>query len=314
MQNILCIRSDRFGEFILSLPAINLIKTNYPNSQLILLANKPNLELIRGISFIDRFIEYNDVCYSGYKGIKNLISLLKKNLIDCVVILNPKKEFHLAALLAGVKVRVGYDRKLGFCLNQKISDNKSQENKHEVEYNFDLVSLICPKAADQEMKFPIEKQTSIKFLDSFLDLNRDYIVIHPFSSNQAKQLDNSFWQELIEKILNKTSTPIALIGSLEDRNSDFEIPDTDRVKNLIGHLSLKNLACFLNYNCSAFIGLDSGPMHLAATLKLPVVGLFKTTNPKRWGPYATKSLVLQGSCAKDFLEQGEKIYNFLEIL
>ncbi len=42
-----------------------------------------------------------------------------------------------------------------------------------------------------------------------------------------------------------------------------------------------------------FIGGDTGPMHLAAALQVPVVGIFGPTNPARNGPYGTKSIVLR---------------------
>jgi heptosyltransferase I len=42
-----------------------------------------------------------------------------------------------------------------------------------------------------------------------------------------------------------------------------------------------------------FIGGDCGPLHLAAALRIPVVGIFGPTNPARNGPYGTRSIVLR---------------------
>jgi len=42
-----------------------------------------------------------------------------------------------------------------------------------------------------------------------------------------------------------------------------------------------------------FIGGDTGPMHLAAALNVPVVGIFGPTDPARNGPYGTRSIVLR---------------------
>jgi heptosyltransferase-1 len=44
-----------------------------------------------------------------------------------------------------------------------------------------------------------------------------------------------------------------------------------------------------------FIGGDTGPMHLAAALKIPVVAIFGPTNPARNGPFATQSIVLRSA-------------------
>jgi heptosyltransferase I len=44
-----------------------------------------------------------------------------------------------------------------------------------------------------------------------------------------------------------------------------------------------------------FIGGDTGPMHLAAALKIPVVAIFGPTNPARNGPFGTRSIVLRSA-------------------
>jgi heptosyltransferase-1 len=48
-----------------------------------------------------------------------------------------------------------------------------------------------------------------------------------------------------------------------------------------------------------FIGGDTGPMHLAAALQIPVVGIFGPTNPARNGPFGTSSIVLRSSTSKN---------------
>jgi ADP-heptose:LPS heptosyltransferase len=125
IKNFLFIRSDRLGEFLLSLPAIKLVRINYPQSKIYLLARKENIKLIKDIYFIDYFLEYKEDIFESYKGAFELSnSILKKENIDCVISLNPKKAFHFASFLAKVPLRVGYDRKWGFCLNRKIKDKK----------------------------------------------------------------------------------------------------------------------------------------------------------------------------------------------
>src|SRR5579872_1540998 len=47
-----------------------------------------------------------------------------------------------------------------------------------------------------------------------------------------------------------------------------------------------------------FIGGDTGPMHLAAALRVPVVAIFGPTNPARNGPYGTRNIVLRSSLSQ----------------
>jgi heptosyltransferase I len=55
----------------------------------------------------------------------------------------------------------------------------------------------------------------------------------------------------------------------------------------------------LSRRASLFVGGDTGPMHLAAALRVPVVALFGPTRPERNGPYATRSIVLRSPQSVD---------------
>jgi ADP-heptose:LPS heptosyltransferase len=210
-----------------------------------------------------------------------------------MICLNPKKEFHLASFLAKVPLRLGYDRKWGFCLNKKIEDKKFLADKHEIEYNIDLVKLICKNVFTPEIELPVDSRDSLVFLKEEIDLGKKYIIFHPFTSNPAKSIENVFWRQLAKEIENKCKGDILIIGSKEEREESMDFAKQINAKNLAGQLSLRNLTALLKYNCSVFIGLDSGPMHLAALLHKPIAGLFTVSNPKRWGPFYPNSLVIK---------------------
>jgi heptosyltransferase-1 len=55
-----------------------------------------------------------------------------------------------------------------------------------------------------------------------------------------------------------------------------------------------------------FVGGDTGPLHLAAALKVPVVALFGPTDPARNGPYGTRSIVLRNSASKTSLSHASE--------
>ncbi|MFA5338010.1 MAG: hypothetical protein WC330_06730, partial [Candidatus Omnitrophota bacterium] len=212
IKKIFFIRSDRLGEFLLSLYAIKLVRLNYPDSKIYLLAKKDNIDLIRGIDFADHFIEYKNDVFEGFAGAFNLSKILRKEKIDCVVSLNPKKEFHLASLLAATPLRLGYNRKWGFCLNRKIEDKKHLAQKHEAEYNFDLVKLICKDISVPSLDLPVDSADALGALSGYLNLSQKYIVIHPFSSNPLKQIEVAYWMNLVSALKEKCAGNIVLIG------------------------------------------------------------------------------------------------------
>jgi lipopolysaccharide heptosyltransferase II len=94
-----------------------------------------------------------------------------------------------------------------------------------------------------------------------------------------------------------------VVGGASDRAQGEEIaaaaPDVD-VLNLAGRTTVGELAGVLG-QCALFVGIDSGPMHVAAALGVPVIGLFGPTDPHRTGPQGDRARVLShreecGSC------------------
>lgn len=308
LERIFFIRSDRLGEFILSLPAIKLVKENYPASKIFLLAKKDNIDLVKKIGFIDYFFEYKEDFFEGLRGSFRLADILKKEKIDCVISLNPKKEFHLASFLARVPKRVGYARKWGFCLNLKIMDRKFLEEKHEVEYNIELVSLICKKVFIPKVEFFVE-DVSLDRVKKKLKLYKRYFVFHPFSSDERKKINKNFWFLLLERV--KKIEEVVVIGS-QDEYSESKVFEERGAINLTGDLDINQLTSFLKYHAKALIGLDSAPLHLANFLNIPVVGLYKITNPRRWGPfYGLNSKVIKEDKDEDFIPHIDEILKFL---
>ena len=135
-------------------------------------------------------------------------------------------------------------------------------------------------------------------------------MIHPFSSNPAKKIKEDFWLSLAERLKGVGANDIVIVGSKEEMGEAEKLSRLLGAKDLTGKLSLRNLAFFLKYNCALFIGLDSGPMHLASMLGLPVVGLFKVSDSKRWGPFNTKSLILENKSEEDLSRRVEDIVKF----
>jgi len=309
MKKILFLRCDRLGEFLLSLPAIKLVRENYPQAKICLMAAQDNIALAKNVDFIDFFYDY-DKCYRGYRGALKLARFFKKEQFDCVIALHPQKEFHLASFLAGVKVRVGYNRKCGFCLTHTIPDKKDQILKNEVEYNIDLVRLVCSRVFLPKVDLNPDLNDDISFLRDKIDLNKKYIVLHPFTSNPEKLIGDEFWRVFSHAVCAKLGCESVIIGSAAEKKDALRYEGQFKARSLAGQFNLNELAVFLKRNCRLFIGLDSGPMHLATMLDLPVCGLFKVSDPKRWGPLGSRAFVVESKTEGGFIDKIEAIIKF----
>jgi heptosyltransferase-2 len=316
IKKILAIRTDRLGEFILTLPAIHAIKAKFPNAHLALMLNPYNIEIVEGNPDIDEIIKYSEDEFRGLRGTLRLAQEIKKCKFDAVVIFNPKQKFNLATFLARVPVRVGYDRKWGFLLNRKIPDLKFLGIKHEIEYNFDLVKLIgidCQKQIFPIALASIKDHAAEQFLCKVgISDTLSLIAIHPWASNPLKEWPHISFIELSRKIIDELGFKVVIIAG-EDaigRTDNFVKQLNRKVINLAGQTTLKELATILS-RVRLLITNDSGPMHVAASQNVPVVALFRkepvSVSAKRWGPVGANHIVIENEFIADILV--EEVFN-----
>ncbi len=300
-RNILAVRNDRFGEFLLNIPAMRALKELYPQTKLTLAVNSAVSELAGAVECVDAVVVWDEV-----KG------NLRKDKFDLCVILNPTKEAHIACFFAGIPVRVGYNRKWGFLLTHKLKDAKSPGDRHEVDCNLELVGLIGARTQNKSISIKVDETL-------FPELSGQKIIaIHPFTSDPVKQWPLERFKELARRIAQETKVKVVLVGRSEDRglspNGDcphsqsplaivpLVLDAGDGIIDMVNKTSLAELAALLK-RCSLLVSGDSGPVHLAAAVGTPVVALFRNDLPgktaRRWGPWGEGHIVIEKSSLED---------------
>ncbi len=309
MQNILLIRTDRFGEFILNLPAFRAVREKFPNSHIAVMAQSYVGGFIEGSpNRIDEIITYNPERQKGIWQSLKLIWSLKKRKINLAIIFNPSKKFNIITFLAGIPRRVGYNRKWGFLLTHKIEDKKYLGEKHEVEYNLDLAQLIGAETKDKSLFIPITKENK-EFVEKRLanlylhsggvsGQGETLIAVHPWTSNPQKQWQIENFVELAEKISQWENFRVVIIGGREERefSQRYFANNEKGIVNFTGEFTLSQSAALLK-RCKLLVSCDSGPVHLAAAVGTPAIALFRSNIPgvgaKRWGPWGKEHIVIE---------------------
>jgi lipopolysaccharide heptosyltransferase II len=313
IHRILVVRTDRIGkigrsarycglgEALLNIPAIRAIKRHF-NSSITVLANPVVRELLAGSPEINRILTFDEEKWN--KSIFTRLRLLwqiRKMKFDLAIIFNPTKRFHILAYIAGIRFRLGYARKWDFLLTHKIEDKKSLGEKHEVEYNLDLVRSIGADTDERNIAITIEKEDT-RFVEDLLlkcaitaqDL---LIAIHPHSSNPAKSWPKENFASVADGLHLRFSAKVAVIGAAEEGDAVMELISFAEYPpiNLSGKLTLKQLAAFFQ-RCALLISNDSGPVHIAAAVAVPTVVIFGRNipgvSPRRWGPWDNENIIL----------------------
>jgi len=305
LRRILITRTDRIGDVALSTPVFKAVREAFPGAYIGVIVLPHAREIVQGNPFINETIVYDK------KGAqKNLFGnllfawKLRRGKWDAAVHLHPTHRMHWAAFLAGIPFRIGYDRKAGRLLTHRIEEKKREGEKHEAEYNFDLLDFLgVPKPGRLELFFPLNEENRIAFeklsnSQGFHSYEKRYVVIHPSASSPSKIWPAERFSMLADVLYERYGLKCVLVGSQEDA------PRAETVRNLMKHpavnlsgkLSIGMLGWLLK-RARLVISNDSGPVHIGVACGAPVLSIFGRNEPglgpKRWGPLGEKSRYIQ---------------------
>ncbi|HSW56611.1 MAG TPA: glycosyltransferase family 9 protein [Ignavibacteriaceae bacterium] len=317
-KNILIVRTDRIGDVVLSLPMAELVKKKYPDCKVTYFIRDYTSSLIDDNPFIDEIVIAEELDGKILFG-KNLKKIKSKKFDTCVVV-NPTLKISLLMFLAGIKNRIGTGyRWYSLLFNKKVFEHRKHAEKHELEYNINLLNKIDIDFKDfsNGIKFYLrvdekssEKINSILYEKGFKSGNK-IVIIHPGSGGSSVDLPKKKLIELTGRISNLKNVTILITGSKSESElcREFEISET--VVNLSGQLDISLLKALIN-KADLFISNSTGPMHIAAAFGVHVIGFFPkilSCSQKRWGPYTEKRTIFIPTidCSNCTREQCEKL-------
>lgn len=302
--NILAARNDRFGEFLLNIPAFRALKQSYTGSKLVLAVNAHVKDIAECIDFVDELIVWENKRHS-LSQILGFARDLKSRKFDLCVMFNPSKELNVASFLAGIPVRAGYSHKWSFLLNKKIQDKKYLADKHEIEYNLELAALIGANTRDSGLSLRIEEGlVDVLFHRFRINALDQLVALHPWTSDPVKQWPIKNFREIASRLSKELGMKVLVIGGQNESYKSSQLFGGlgENIVDFTGKTTLKQLAALLK-RCRLLISGDSGPVHLASCVDIPVIAIFRNDlpgkTPARWGPRSRESIVIQKSSLPD---------------
>jgi heptosyltransferase-1 len=127
----------------------------------------------------------------------------------------------------------------------------------------------------------------------------EFVVINPGAGWGAKRWPAERYGTVAKALARDGLTPLINFGPGEEELALAAENASERTARRIS-CSIGELIA-LTRRARLFIGGDTGPLHLAAALQVPVVAIFGPTDPARNGPYATRSIVLRASANRTSL-------------
>ena len=308
-KNILLIRTDRIGELILTTPAIRAFRKGFPGARITLVVSPASYDAVAGNPSVDSIIKLDPSRDLDSPGkVVRFAALLRGQGYDLAAIFNPGKAMNVSVFLAGIPRRIGYDRKWGFLLNNRLADRKGLCEKHEVEYNMDLARAAGIKdwaaAPDFTVTEEDERRAEKTAEDNGIRPGERLIAVHAATSNPEKVWPAERFGRLCAMIEEGLKVRAVLVGGAEETAVSAEVITASGLPlcDLTGKLSLKEFGALLRRS-SLLISCDSGPVHISAAVGTPVIALFGEAreggSSRRWGPYGAGHTVIGRPTVRD---------------
>ncbi|PIZ83933.1 MAG: lipopolysaccharide heptosyltransferase II [Candidatus Omnitrophica bacterium CG_4_10_14_0_2_um_filter_44_9] len=301
-KRILVVRTDRIGDVLISTPVVKALRDNYPMSYIAIMVSLYTKDLVEGNPYLDSVIILDkDKKHKGLFATLGLSRSLKNMKFDVAIILHPTVRVHLICFLAGIKERIGYDRKAPYFLTTVIKHTKQYGARHESEYNFDLLKPLGILEVNKELYMPIKAYSENLVREVLKDAGvtpRDrLVVIHPASSCLSRRWPISRFAQLIDRLAMSFRVKVLIVSDSIHSDISKELVSLSKTRpiDMSGRFDLSGLASLFK-RCALVISNDSGPVHMAVAVKTPVISIFGRNQPglgpARWRPLGVTDIFL----------------------
>lgn len=287
--NILVIKLRYIGDVLLTTPLLSVLRKNFPQSQITVLVKQGTESVLQNNPSVD-----NIVILPGGNWIRQVqfLKFIRSNCFDCVIDLSDGDRSAFLSAISGSKIKIGFNyegRWRGKIYSQIVNDRYG--SMHMLDYHAQtLFSLgIKPQVCNPEIFFTAEERLAVEqVLVNHKLKNGKWVMLHPAARYWFKAWGAERFAALGEALF-KEGFKVVLVGSENEEGLAENIIKLAQNKfiSLAGKTTLRELAALMMY-CCLFVGNDAGPMHIAAAVGCPVLGLFGPTDPGVWGPRGKK--------------------------
>ncbi len=307
MNRILLVRLREIGDVVFTTPAIRALRRHFPSSHISYIVEPHAAAVVEHNPHIDRLIVAPRI--RGLAGALADIRLgqqLNAQRFDLAIDFHGGPRASLLTWLSGARERVGYEMVgRSWMYTRRVARPRALRARHSVENQWDLLRALDIDPPDRE-RDAVEMTADASAADRVRSRLAEahvadgarVIVIHVSAGNPFRRWPLDHFVTLTTSLAANPGFRIVLSSGPSERAAAGEI--LTRARAALGseagaavldcgEFTLAELRALFDH-ASLFIGGDSGPLHIAATTKVPIVGLFGPTIPERSAPWRSGQL------------------------
>ena len=286
IHKILCIKPRGIGDIILSTIILDNLKAYFPGVKIDYLVEAFARDAVENNPLINDIITIKRTEFPLKTAFK-----IRKRKYDLIIDLWSNPRSAQFTFLSGVKYRAGYayrGRKYAY----NILAQSGRGAHHSAEHNLELLKALGVPVISKKIHYYVsesDNNSGKEFIKTNFPANTIITGIIPSGGWESKRCDAVKWVEICRSLLTKYKMMFLILwGPGDENDANYIKRQLDGMSVLTPATSVAEMSGLIN-NCNFIIANDSGPMHIAAALGVPVLGLFGPTDPKMHGPYSENS-------------------------
>jgi lipopolysaccharide heptosyltransferase I len=295
-SRILIIKPSALGDVVHSLPILNLLRRKWPEARISWLVTPAFAGLLEGHPQVDEVIRFDRKLFGtgwwnplAFFGFISFLRDLRRRQFDLVIDLQGLFRSGWIAGATGARVRVGFAdaREMGWIFYTHRVAVETWE-QHALGRYLEIAEALGCGREPVEFVFPPALPLSEPIAER-------YAVLLPATNWATKRWPIESFAQLVAPLRDRFGLRTVVAGAADTRGMAAEIgrlAEDDSVIDLAGKTSLRQLITLLR-DAAVVVANDSGPMHIASALNVPLVTLFGPTSPIRTGPYERMDTVVR---------------------
>jgi heptosyltransferase-2 len=301
----------------MAIPALRAVRGRFLEARIAIVARPYVADIYRGQKICDDFISYDpNGAHAGLSGRERLARELRAREFDVALLLQNAFEAAWLAWRAGIPERIGYARDgRSLLLTKRIPVPKHGEiPPHEQFYYLELLrragwidSLPRECSVRLDVAEAQRKRAEQTLSAAGARHNVPRIAIGAGASyGSAKCWPPERFADFVNRFRLHTDADVILFGTASEQSVADAIAAGIKGPSirLVGKTVIADLPTLLS-QCQLFVGNDSGAMHVAAAVGLPIVAIFGPTDPHGTAPITPRCTVVQEKpyCSPCFLRR-----------
>lgn len=296
IKSILLIKPSAIGDVVHALPVLHLLRKRFPSAKISWMIAPACASLIQGHPLIDELVLFERKRFGqAWKSPAAAMALwrflrdLHAAKFDLVIDLQGLLRSGFCAWITGAPLRVGFaNAREAAHLFYTHTVDCSLERDHAVERYLKVAAALGCDTSD--VQFPLHfDEADRRHVHNLLPEMGHFAVLLPGTNWPSKRWPVEYFAALVEPLKKDHGLTCIVAGAPSDAELAAQIPGAI---NLVGKTTLRQTVALLS-RAKLVIANDSGPMHIAAALGVPLVTVFGPTNPIRTGPFGRMDAVLQ---------------------